>query len=186
MTNPEIPARAEAPKYIDTGYTPPDWLRFARTVFFGWLAIRSVRVSRGEPFALLVLLSLLTAVLSAFLDNVTTVLLTTPITLAVARRLDRAARPVAERGSEARRSLGALTPAFAERVQPEPYHTRSLFSSRAPSGIAVPSHTSRWSKLKAPGALAKALREPSTVALSTCGPGPRPPNTALRGSVQMP
>jgi Na+/H+ antiporter NhaD/arsenite permease-like protein len=60
----------------------------ARTGLFEWLAIRSVRLSDGEPLRLLLLLSLVTAVLSAFLDNVTTVVLTTPITLSVARRLD--------------------------------------------------------------------------------------------------
>jgi Na+/H+ antiporter NhaD/arsenite permease-like protein len=59
----------------------------AKTGLFDWLAIRSVRLSRGEPFRLLLILSLVTAVLSAFLDNVTTVVLTTPITLSVARRL---------------------------------------------------------------------------------------------------
>jgi Na+/H+ antiporter NhaD/arsenite permease-like protein len=59
----------------------------ARTGFFEWLAVRSVRLSHGEPMRLLLILSLVTAVLSAFLDNVTTVLLTTPITLSVARRL---------------------------------------------------------------------------------------------------
>ena len=59
----------------------------ARTGFFEWLAIRSVRLSRGEPLRLLLILSLVTAVLSAFLDNVTTVVLTTPITLSIARRL---------------------------------------------------------------------------------------------------
>jgi Na+/H+ antiporter NhaD/arsenite permease-like protein len=60
----------------------------ARTGLFEWLAIRSVRLSDGEPLRLLLILSLVTAVLSAFLDNVTTVVLTTPITLSVARRLD--------------------------------------------------------------------------------------------------
>jgi Na+/H+ antiporter NhaD/arsenite permease-like protein len=59
----------------------------ARTGFFQWLAARSVRLSRGEPFRLLVILSVVTAVLSAFLDNVTTVVLTTPVTLSVARTL---------------------------------------------------------------------------------------------------
>ncbi len=60
----------------------------ASTGFFEWLAIRSLRASRGHPLQLLLLLSLVTAVLSAFLDNVTTVVLTTPITLSIARRLD--------------------------------------------------------------------------------------------------
>lgn len=58
-----------------------------QTGFFEWLAIRSVRLSRGEPMRLLLILSVVTAVLSAFLDNVTTVLLMTPITLSVASRL---------------------------------------------------------------------------------------------------
>jgi Na+/H+ antiporter NhaD/arsenite permease-like protein len=60
----------------------------ARTGIFEWLAVRSVRLSRGEPLRLLVILCVVTAVLSAFLDNVTTVVLTAPITLSVARRLD--------------------------------------------------------------------------------------------------
>ena len=59
----------------------------AQTGFFEWLAVRSVRLSHGSPFRLLVILSLVTAFLSAFLDNVTTVVLMTPITLSVARRL---------------------------------------------------------------------------------------------------
>jgi len=60
----------------------------AKTGLFEWLAIRAVRMSGGEPFRLLLILALVTAVLSAFLDNVTTVVLSTPITLSVARRLD--------------------------------------------------------------------------------------------------
>jgi Na+/H+ antiporter NhaD/arsenite permease-like protein len=59
----------------------------AQTGFFEWLAIHSVRLSRGEPLRLLLILSVVTAVLSAFLDNVTTVVLITPITLSIARRL---------------------------------------------------------------------------------------------------
>lgn len=60
----------------------------ARTGFFEWLAIRSVRLSNGHPIRLLLILATVTAVMSAFLDNVTTVVLMTPITLSVARRLD--------------------------------------------------------------------------------------------------
>jgi Na+/H+ antiporter NhaD/arsenite permease-like protein len=59
----------------------------ARTGFFQWLAVHSVRMSRGDPLRLLIILCLVTAGLSAFLDNVTTVLLMTPVTLSVARRL---------------------------------------------------------------------------------------------------
>jgi Na+/H+ antiporter NhaD/arsenite permease-like protein len=65
----------------------------ARTGFFEWLAIRAVRLSNGRPFRLLVVFAVMTAILSAFLDNVTTVVLTTPITLSVARRLGVSPRP---------------------------------------------------------------------------------------------
>ena len=59
----------------------------ARTGLFEWLALRSVRLAHGRPLRLLLILSLVTAVLSAFLDNVTTVVLIVPVTLSVARRL---------------------------------------------------------------------------------------------------
>jgi Na+/H+ antiporter NhaD/arsenite permease-like protein len=59
----------------------------ARTGLFEWLALRSVRLAHGRPLRLLIILSLVTAVLSAFLDNVTTVVLIVPVTLSVARRL---------------------------------------------------------------------------------------------------
>jgi Na+/H+ antiporter NhaD/arsenite permease-like protein len=55
-----------------------------RTGFFQWIAIRAVKVSRGDPFRLLVALSTIAAVLSAFLDNVTTVVLIAPVTLYIA------------------------------------------------------------------------------------------------------
>lgn len=52
-----------------------------RTGFFQWLAILSVKVAGGDPFRLLIVLSIVCAVLSAFLDNVTTVVLIAPVTL---------------------------------------------------------------------------------------------------------
>jgi Na+/H+ antiporter NhaD/arsenite permease-like protein len=55
-----------------------------RTGFFQWVAIRAVKVARGEPLRLLIVLSVVTAVLSAFLDNVTTVVLIAPVTLYIA------------------------------------------------------------------------------------------------------
>jgi Na+/H+ antiporter NhaD/arsenite permease-like protein len=58
-----------------------------RTGFFQWMAIRSVKVARGEPFRLLIVLSVVCAILSAFLDNVTTVVLIAPVTLYVANVL---------------------------------------------------------------------------------------------------
>jgi len=64
-----------------------------RTGFFQWIAIRVIRLSGGEPIRLLVVLSIVTAVLSAFLDNVTTVVLVAPVTLYVASVLSLSAIP---------------------------------------------------------------------------------------------
>jgi Na+/H+ antiporter NhaD/arsenite permease-like protein len=59
-----------------------------RCGMFEYLAIWSAKKGRAQPWAMLLILSLTTAVLSAFLDNVTTVLLIAPVTLAVTRQLD--------------------------------------------------------------------------------------------------
>jgi len=58
-----------------------------RTGVFQWVAIRSVRVARGDPWRILVVLCTITAVASALLDNVTTVILIGPITLFIASAL---------------------------------------------------------------------------------------------------
>ncbi len=58
-----------------------------RSGVFQWLAVRTVRMARGEPFLILVALSLVTAVLSAVLDNVTTVVLMAPLTIYMASLL---------------------------------------------------------------------------------------------------
>jgi Na+/H+ antiporter NhaD/arsenite permease-like protein len=58
-----------------------------KTGFFEFLAGEAIHLSRGEPFRLLVILALVTAGLSALLDNVTTVVLLTPVTLSIARTL---------------------------------------------------------------------------------------------------
>jgi Na+/H+ antiporter NhaD/arsenite permease-like protein len=57
------------------------------TGIFQWTAIKSAKVGRGEPFRILVIFCIVTAVLSALLDNVTTVLLIAPVTIVVAREL---------------------------------------------------------------------------------------------------
>jgi Na+/H+ antiporter NhaD/arsenite permease-like protein len=59
----------------------------SQTGFFEFVAGVAIHQSRGEPFRLLVVLSVLTAALSALLDNVTTVVLLTPVTLSIARTL---------------------------------------------------------------------------------------------------
>jgi Na+/H+ antiporter NhaD/arsenite permease-like protein len=58
-----------------------------RTGFFEYVARHAIRLSQGRPFRLLVILALLTALLAAVLDNVTTVVLLTPVTLSIARTL---------------------------------------------------------------------------------------------------
>ena len=55
-----------------------------RTGFFQLVAIRAVKLGRGRPVRILVILSLVTAVLSAILPNVTSVVLLVPVTLYVA------------------------------------------------------------------------------------------------------
>ncbi|MGQ9513119.1 ArsB/NhaD family transporter [Thermodesulfitimonas sp.] len=57
------------------------------TGVFRFLAVKAVKATKGEPLAILAALSAVTAFLSAFLDNVTTVLLVVPVTLTVAKRL---------------------------------------------------------------------------------------------------
>ena len=58
------------------------------TGVYTWLAIRAGQWSRGRPLAVVLALSVTTAVLSAFLDNVTTMLLFVPITFLLADALD--------------------------------------------------------------------------------------------------
>ena len=58
------------------------------TGVYTWLAIRAGQLSRGKPLAVVLSLSVTTAVLSAFLDNVTTILLVVPITFLLADALD--------------------------------------------------------------------------------------------------
>jgi Na+/H+ antiporter NhaD/arsenite permease-like protein len=59
-----------------------------RTGAFEYVAIWSVKRARGKPFRVMVILVLVTAVASAVLDNVTTVLLIAPVTFLVCERLN--------------------------------------------------------------------------------------------------
>jgi len=60
---------------------------------FQYLAIRSAKVVKADPWGILVMLMLVTALLSALLDNVTTVLLIAPITLLITDTLKIPAYP---------------------------------------------------------------------------------------------
>jgi Na+/H+ antiporter NhaD/arsenite permease-like protein len=57
------------------------------TGLFQWIAVQAVRLGRGDPFRILIILSLITAFSSGLLDNVTIVVLVAPITLFVAASL---------------------------------------------------------------------------------------------------
>lgn len=58
-----------------------------KTGMFQYLAIRAAKFVKGDPWRILVALSIVTAVVSALLDNVTTVLLTVPITFLITDEL---------------------------------------------------------------------------------------------------
>ncbi len=66
----------------------------ASTGVFQWMAIRSAKAAGGSPMGVLLLLCAITAVTSAFLDNVTTVVLIAPVTMAVAQTLRVSAVPM--------------------------------------------------------------------------------------------
>ncbi len=59
----------------------------AETGMFKYIAVLAAKKAKGEPIRILILLSLITAVCSAFLDNVTTVLLIVPVTFSITRQL---------------------------------------------------------------------------------------------------
>ncbi len=60
----------------------------SRSGVFNWLGIEILKRTRGNPKTILIALGILTAVLSAFLDNVTTVVLMLPIVYNVTHRLN--------------------------------------------------------------------------------------------------
>jgi Na+/H+ antiporter NhaD/arsenite permease-like protein len=59
-----------------------------RSGMFQFIAVWSAKAAKAHPAGILFLLQITTAVLSAFLDNVTTVLLIVPVTLAITRELE--------------------------------------------------------------------------------------------------
>lgn len=59
----------------------------SETGVFQWFAIKIAQLVKGEPFPLVVLLAGVTALCSAFLDNVTTILLLAPVSILLANQL---------------------------------------------------------------------------------------------------
>ena len=60
----------------------------ARSGMFNWIANELLRFTKGHPKVVLLTLGVFTAVTSAFLDNVTTVILIMPVTFFIAKQLD--------------------------------------------------------------------------------------------------
>lgn len=58
-----------------------------RTGLFQYLAIKSAKMAKGDPLKIIVMFGIMTGVISAFLDNVTTVLLMIPVTIVIAKML---------------------------------------------------------------------------------------------------
>ena len=65
----------------------------SETGLFNYLAIWAAKKVKAKPISLLIALSFLTAVCSALLDNVTTVLLTVPITFSITKQLNVDVKP---------------------------------------------------------------------------------------------
>lgn len=59
-----------------------------KTGLFEYISIWAVQLVKGDPRGVLIVLAIVTAVFSAFLDNLTTVLLVVPIALLIAQKLE--------------------------------------------------------------------------------------------------
>ena len=59
-----------------------------RSGMFNWVANEMLKKTKGHPKTILCCLAVFTAIASAFLDNVTTVILIMPVTFAIAKELD--------------------------------------------------------------------------------------------------
>lgn len=55
---------------------------------FEYLAVKSAKVSKGDPWRMMILFMVITAIFSALLDNVTTVLLVGPMMLAICKEMN--------------------------------------------------------------------------------------------------
>ncbi len=60
----------------------------AKSGMFNWIANEMLKMTKGHPKFVLIALGIFTAVTSAFLDNVTTVILIMPVTFVIAKQLD--------------------------------------------------------------------------------------------------
>ncbi len=65
----------------------------SKSGIFDWLNVKIASLTRGNPLAIFLLFSFLTAVFSAFLDNVTTVILIVPLTISLVKGMGRDPKP---------------------------------------------------------------------------------------------
>ena len=66
----------------------------SRGGLFTWIAVKILKVSRGDPFRLLICFSGLTVVFSAFLNNVTAMIIVGSLTIVSCRKLQLDAKPL--------------------------------------------------------------------------------------------
>ncbi len=59
-----------------------------RSGVFAYMAIKAAKMAKGDPWKIIILFSIITAVFSALLDNVTTILLIVPVTLVITDTLE--------------------------------------------------------------------------------------------------
>lgn len=65
----------------------------SKSGIFEWLNVKIAAFTKGNPLAIFLLFSLVTAVFSAFLDNVTTVILIVPLTIELVRGMGKDPKP---------------------------------------------------------------------------------------------
>ena len=61
---------------------------------FSWLNVKLVSVTKGNPLVIAIIFSLITALFSAFLDNVSTIIIVVPITIELFKGLGRDPKPI--------------------------------------------------------------------------------------------
>ncbi len=65
-----------------------------KTGFFSYMAVKAAKASRGSPLRLMIMMGCISALLSMLLDNVTTIILTIPITILICDILDISPLPI--------------------------------------------------------------------------------------------
>ena len=65
----------------------------SKSGIFSWLNVKIASLTKGNPLAIFIFFSLITAVFSAFLDNVTTVILIVPLTIELVKGMGKDPKP---------------------------------------------------------------------------------------------